>query len=245
MRTVIVKIAGVVFRWRIRRFGVIKDACVIVRKVPAIYVVDESVAVVVNVVAWSLCSVGPNIVVQVLVINVDSGVDNSDYNAAAACRDGPRLLGANVVAGESGLSAKTNALPGVVEPPHFRISRIVGNDQRSADEVRFGIDDIGPRAKCFDGIGGVGRIDLHDAQSFDNLAGRADRFNRQRNLPSGLLGHYLAAQLPRLRLRTKTNQNLTRFRVEILLPGFLNLRPLRFLSDWKNCDECEKYRQQK
>src|SRR6185503_5058809 len=190
--------AVVALRWRPGWFGIIKDVCVVVRKVPTMDVVDKSISVVIDVVVWNLTRVGPNVVAQIVVVDIDSRVDNSDDNAAVACSGVPGLLHANVVVGGSGIPGESRWLTGVVESPQFRVSRIVWSDQRSADEVRLGVDDVGPGAQCFDGVAGIGGIDSRDTQDFDHLPGRAHSFKRQRDLSPGSLSYYLTAQLLRL-----------------------------------------------
>src|SRR5262245_57590208 len=99
-----VEVAGVTFRRWKSSFGVIEDGCVVMREVPAVNVVDESVSVVVDAVAGDFTRIDPDVVVQVFVIDVETRVDNADDNAAVAGRDVPRLLRANIVAWSSGVS---------------------------------------------------------------------------------------------------------------------------------------------
>src|SRR5262249_2841366 len=121
MRTMIVYVAGVVLRWRIRRLAVIKDGCVVMRKVPYVDVVNESVAIVINSGSCDFTRIGPDVVVEVFVINVDSRIDNSDYNVSTTSRDIPRLLRTNVHPGCSGIAARSRGLSRIVESPHLRI----------------------------------------------------------------------------------------------------------------------------
>jgi len=140
------------------------------------------------------------------------------------------LLGANVVARNSWISAKSRGLASIVETPHLWILRIVWCNQRSPNEVRLGIDDVGQSSQCFDGVAGVGRVNFRDTQTRHNLEGRADCSNRQRNLTARFLHYDLTAGLLLLRARTKTNENLAGRRVEISFLGSLSV--LRY-SPWR------------
>ena len=61
----------------------------VVLEVPAGNVVDEAIIVVVYFIVWNLVFVDPDIVLQVRVIHVDTGVQNGDHNVATARGDVP------------------------------------------------------------------------------------------------------------------------------------------------------------
>src|SRR5262249_24139846 len=111
----------------VRAVAVVVERFVVVRdEVPAVDVVDEAVAVVVDAVAGDLARVGPDVGGEVGVVVVDAGVDDRDDDAAARGDGVPRLGGVDVGVGDAA------GLPGVVQAPERAVGvpRVVGGQRQ-------------------------------------------------------------------------------------------------------------------
>src|SRR5512139_4178020 len=87
------------------------------REIPAVYIIDESVAVVIAAVARHLATVGPHIASKIWVAAVDSRVDDGDDDSVAAgnvpCRRCVHSF----------------------EPPELAEPRVIGNVGRAHDVI--------------------------------------------------------------------------------------------------------------
>src|SRR5438132_13205375 len=88
---------------------------VAIKKVPAVYVVDKTVAIIVNAFAGNLSRVHPCISSQVFMLKVNSCVQHHAHDVVAACRDVPRRRPSDAwpVRGARGPVTR------VRRPPHF------------------------------------------------------------------------------------------------------------------------------
>ena len=113
---------------------VVHRVAVVVREVPAVHVVDETVAVVVDTVARDLAGIGPHIGGQVGMDVVDPGVDHRHPHVLAAGGDVPRGWGVDVG------SRRASGLPEVQEAPELSELGIVRCLFHVIDEV--GLDEL-------------------------------------------------------------------------------------------------------
>src|SRR5258705_1141934 len=109
----------------------LKGLIVAIYKVPAVYVVYEAIAIIVNAVAGGLSRVHPGIRSQVLVLKINSCVQHHSNDVVAARGDVPRLSSIDAwhVPGITGLATQ------VGQPPHLIKERVAGNRFRSVDKV--------------------------------------------------------------------------------------------------------------
>ena len=123
---------------------VVGRVVVVVHEVPAAPVVDVAVAVVVDPVRPAaravLTLVDPDVLSEIGMRHVDTGVDDRDRDARTAGRDRPRLLGVDVRVRSP--CAEVDRLARVVEAPLLRERRIVRRHVgRVEDEVRLRVRD--------------------------------------------------------------------------------------------------------
>ena len=108
---------------------VVHRARVVVGKVPAVNVVDEPVAVVVDPVAGYLAWVPPSVQGEIRVAVVHAGVDHGDDHVSGSCGRVPGFGGVDVGIDD------TARLADVVEAPELPQRRIVGGERGRDDEV--------------------------------------------------------------------------------------------------------------
>ena len=72
---------------------VVGDIGIVANEVPTIAVVDKSIAVVVNSIASNLVRVNPDVVIEVAMADVDSGINHGNNNAVTAVPSLPSFGG--------------------------------------------------------------------------------------------------------------------------------------------------------
>src|SRR5260221_8346237 len=95
--------------------------------------------------------------------NIDTLVNDSDYDATIASGDVPRLFSFDV---------RTDSAPElsrIVQSPEIGIAGIVRHHFLVAHEVWFGVDHIGASTQRFNRSRGVFRCHSREAQAGDNL----------------------------------------------------------------------------
>ena len=108
---------------------VVERIGVVVGEVPAVDVVDEAVAVVVDAVTGHVARVVPGIGRQIRMVVVHAGVDDGHHHAAGAGGRVPRLRGIDVGVDDAA------RLAAVVEAPELAERRVVRGDGRGDHEV--------------------------------------------------------------------------------------------------------------
>ena len=76
---------------------IVEHSIVVLMKVPTMNIVYEAIAIVIDAVAWDLAGVCPNVVAQILVIDINATIQHADHDRAAARRNVPRLLRLNKI----------------------------------------------------------------------------------------------------------------------------------------------------
>ena len=165
-------------------------------EVPAVYVVNEAVAVVVNAVARDLGGVRPDVRLKVGVVDVKALVNDGDDDRAAARRQVPGLFGLDVSADEARCLLPREVveadLPRVLHRPLAGVIRsVVRRYFFVPDVVRLGVEHVGARAQRLHCVERLFGRDLNEAQALDYLAARevfhlrgdfASVFGRQRRV---------------------------------------------------------------
>ena len=116
---------------------VVEGVAVAVREIPAVHVVDEAVAIIVDAVARHLARVAPHVRGEVGMAVIDARVDHRDDDRAGPGRDIPGPCGVDVGARDP------TGLPGVVEAPEASERRVIGHGGRGDDDVRLDRLDAG------------------------------------------------------------------------------------------------------
>ncbi len=116
--------------------GVVEDYPVVVCKIPSVDIVSEAVAVVVHAVVRNFARIYEDIIGEVAMADVNTSIDDADYDAMAARRRVPRGFSAD------SCSARRRVFKG----PQIGVVRVVGYNVRVTDIVWFDIEDIVPNS---------------------------------------------------------------------------------------------------
>jgi hypothetical protein len=141
----------------------VEDGGVVVEEVPAVDVVGEAAAVVVEAVRGRLAGVRPDVGLEVWVADVHALVDDADDDLPAPRRRVPGGLGVDV--GARGALR----LPRVFERPLRGERRVVRRGELAPDVVGLGVDDVGARAQRLDGGQRLAGAHAREAQAADDL----------------------------------------------------------------------------
>ena len=161
---------------------------VVVVEVPAVHVVHEAVAVVVDAVSRDLARVGPDVRRQVGMRVIDAAVDDPDQDGVVPHGGVPGQLRRDVDARDAA------RLSGVVQPPLGRVARIVRGPRRLHDVIRLGVIHLRVAPQALD------RLRSRAARSQAPVLGMALEFMQTRRAEVGARLAPLALGSARLEL---------------------------------------------